>query len=129
MKAHLLLHLVLVLEYSSDVARPNLVSLLGRQWFEIEGRGLANDLASVPGFITALRDTMRIKRGGLLWLGLPCSSQLGKGFWNEEPLNLHGLRRMYTECLFESVVHFHVDRDDAAARVHFWRHEWPGFSS
>ena len=41
------------------------------------GRGSDNDFLSNRGFATALRDTLRLRRGGLLFAGLPCGSWLG----------------------------------------------------
>jgi hypothetical protein len=47
-----------------------------RQWFDIEGRGEANDFLETQGFLFALRDTMRLSEGGLLFAGIPCSGCL-----------------------------------------------------
>jgi hypothetical protein len=33
-----------------------------------------NDILSIPGFLRALRLTLRLKIGGVLWTGTPCSS-------------------------------------------------------
>ena len=35
-------------------------------------------MASVPGFILSVRDTLRLRKSALLWIGLPCSSFLGR---------------------------------------------------
>lgn len=35
-------------------------------------------MMSVLGFMVAVRDTMRLKRGGLLFGGVPCSGSLGR---------------------------------------------------
>ena len=35
-----------------------------------------DDFTSVRGFILSVRDTMRVKRGGLLWCGHPCNPLL-----------------------------------------------------
>ena len=32
------------------------------------------DLGSIPGFLLAIQKVLRVRRGGLLWLGVPCSS-------------------------------------------------------
>ena len=40
------------------------------------GRGSSNDILGTAGFLTALRDVMRLAKGALLWVGLPCSSCL-----------------------------------------------------
>ncbi len=32
-----------------------------------------DDFCSVRGFLLSVRDTLRIKRGGLLWCGHPCN--------------------------------------------------------
>lgn len=32
------------------------------------------DLGTVPGFMVAIQKVLRIRRGGLLWLGVPCAS-------------------------------------------------------
>ena len=49
-----------------------------RQWFDVLHReGDCNNILSVPGFVVAVRDTLRIARGKVLWLGLPCNSCLG----------------------------------------------------
>lgn len=58
---------------------------LPRQWFDWEGRGEDNDFLSTTGFLWALRDTLRLRRGGLLWGGLPCCRSLESnmdGQWN-----------------------------------------------
>ena len=46
-----------------------------RQWMDILHRA-DNDFTSVMGFILSVRDTMRIKKGGLLWAGHPCGPSL-----------------------------------------------------
>ena len=48
-----------------------------RQWYDVIGRGSSNDILSTAGFLTALRDVLRLAKGALLWIGLPCSSCLG----------------------------------------------------
>ena len=48
-----------------------------RRWYDVTGRGSSNDILSTAGFLTALRDVMRLAKGALLWIGLPCSSCLG----------------------------------------------------
>ena len=47
-----------------------------RQWFDIEGRGEANNFLETQGFLFALRDTMRLSEGGLLFAGVPCGGCL-----------------------------------------------------
>ena len=47
-----------------------------RQWYDWETRGLLNDFLSDTGFLWALRDTLRLRKGALLWGGLPCCSYL-----------------------------------------------------
>ena len=49
---------------------------LPRQWYDWEGRGGDNDFLSTTGFLWALRDTLRLRRGALLWGGLPCCRSL-----------------------------------------------------
>lgn len=44
------------------------------QYYDWEARGAENDFLSTVGFLWALRDTMRLQRGALLWGGLPCCS-------------------------------------------------------
>ena len=51
-----------------------------RQWYDLLHRGARNDICGTLGFLTAVRDTMRIRQGGLLFAGLPCSSSLGFNF-------------------------------------------------
>ena len=46
------------------------------------------DLSSPMGFLLAVKNTMRLKKGGLLFGGVPCSSLFGPNilcdmFWNE----------------------------------------------
>ena len=49
-----------------------------RQWFDIDGRkGLGNDLTSLPGLLVAIRDLLRVKKGGLMHGGHPCNGSLG----------------------------------------------------
>ena len=48
-----------------------------RQSYDALERGGHNDILSVEGFLVALRDTLRLKKGGTLWGGLPCSTLLG----------------------------------------------------
>lgn len=55
--------------------------LAPRQWFDIDGRGTENDFLGVQGFLFALRDTMRLSPGALLFAGIPCSSFLGLLVW------------------------------------------------
>lgn len=49
-----------------------------RQWYDWQGRGEVNDFRSTAGFLWAIRDTMRLRRGGLLWGGVPCCRCLVK---------------------------------------------------
>lgn len=44
------------------------------QWFDILGRGSANDILQPGGFLFALRETMRLGPGSLLFAGVPCCS-------------------------------------------------------
>lgn len=44
------------------------------QWFDILGRGQSNDLLDPMGFMFALRETMRLSPGALLFAGVPCAS-------------------------------------------------------
>ena len=37
-------------------------------------RNADEDLSSIPGFLLAIQRVLRIRRGGLLWLGVPCGS-------------------------------------------------------
>ena len=49
-----------------------------RQWYDWESsRGSSNDFLSNTGFCFALRDVLRLRRGALLWGGLPCGPWLG----------------------------------------------------
>ena len=47
-----------------------------RQNYDIILRPDMNDLNTVPGLLTAARDLLRLKPGGLCFAGVPCSSQL-----------------------------------------------------
>lgn len=53
-----------------------------RQWFDWEMRGDHNNFLTDTGFLVALRDTLRLRRGALLWGGVPCSSLLDMITWN-----------------------------------------------
>lgn len=44
------------------------------QWFDILGRGQSNDLLDPMGFMFALRETMRLSPGALLFAGVPCAN-------------------------------------------------------
>ena len=48
-----------------------------RQWYDLLHRGSDNDICGVSGFLLALRDTLRLRVGGLLWAGHPCNPQPG----------------------------------------------------
>jgi hypothetical protein len=43
-----------------------------RDYYDINDRGVQNDLCSVIGFFIALRGILKVRRGGLLWGGVPC---------------------------------------------------------
>ena len=48
-----------------------------RQWFDKVGRaGSCNDLTTIEGLIVAIKDTLRIRRGGLMHGGHPCNGLL-----------------------------------------------------
>ena len=47
--------------------------LIPRQWFDIAGRGEDNNVLECQGFMFALRDTLRLSPGALLFAGVPCS--------------------------------------------------------
>ena len=49
-----------------------------RQWFDKLHRGAQNDLATLQGFVCAVRDCLRIKQGGYLHGGHPCNGCLGQ---------------------------------------------------
>ena len=51
--------------------------ILPRQWFDVLGRGSANDFLQPEGFLFALRETLRLGPGSLLWAGVPCSRSIG----------------------------------------------------
>ena len=59
------LALILVLDVANYVGSNRF-----RQWMDIQHRP-EDDFCSVQGFILSVRDTMRIKKGGLLWCGHP----------------------------------------------------------
>ena len=44
-----------------------------RQWYDKVGRPDSNDLTSLTGFLVALRDTLRLRKGALLHGGHPCN--------------------------------------------------------
>ena len=46
-----------------------------RQWMDISHRP-SDDFCGTTGFILALRDCLRLQRGGLLWAGHPCNPLL-----------------------------------------------------
>ena len=47
--------------------------LVPRQWYDILGRGADNDILQVGGFLFALKETLRLRPGALLFAGVPCS--------------------------------------------------------
>lgn len=60
-----------------EIAFMNLLSYLymyvvPRQWFDIIGRGQSNDILEPLGFLFALKETMRLTPGALLFGGIPC---------------------------------------------------------
>ena len=48
-----------------------------RQNYDLILRGEANDICGICGFLTAIRDCLRIASNGVLWSGVPCSRSLG----------------------------------------------------
>ena len=40
-------------------------------------KGHLHDITSPEGFLLSLKNVLRIRRNGLLWLGVPCNSNLG----------------------------------------------------
>ena len=69
-------NILLVLHGSNLIFFQSLmIIMIMRQWMDLMHRP-EDDFCSVQGFILAVRDTMRVKRGGLLWAGHPCSGFL-----------------------------------------------------
>lgn len=50
-----------------------LIYRLMRQWYDREQRGAQNDLGTLQGFVIAVRDALRLFRGGLMHGGHPCN--------------------------------------------------------
>ena len=48
-----------------------------RQWYDKLQRGDSNDLTTMVGLIIAVRDTLRVREGGLMHGGHPCNGCLG----------------------------------------------------
>ena len=44
-----------------------------RQWYDILGRGADNDILQDGGFLFALKETLRLRPGALLFAEVPCS--------------------------------------------------------
>lgn len=53
--------------------------LVLRQWMDLCHRP-HDDFCGVIGFIVALRDVLRLKRGGMMWVGHPCNPLLDRMF-------------------------------------------------
>jgi len=59
-------------ELTSSFRRQKLKS----QWYDVAYRGPDNDFTSTTGFLIAIRDTLRLRPGALLWGGIPCCSYI-----------------------------------------------------
>jgi hypothetical protein len=68
-----------------------------RDFFDIQSRPDRNDMTTVTGFLFALRMTLRIQCGGILFGGVPCSSFI----W----LNLSS-KALLSDVVFAVVVVF-----------------------
>ena len=79
---------------------PRLAEL--RQWMDILaelGRGTQNDLLSVEGWLLAVRETLRLKRGrGLFFAGHPCHPWLWMNSWNHNPIII--ILHIIYRCVF-----------------------------
>jgi hypothetical protein len=73
---HCMLLPLLPLICSLFVSLSLLVWLTLRQWYDVAYRGPDNDFTSTTGFLIAIRDTLRLRPGALLWGGIPCCSHL-----------------------------------------------------
>ena len=61
---------------SRSIHDTRLVILL-RQWYDILGRGDDNNILECGGFMFALKETLRLSPGSLMFAGVPCSRYLG----------------------------------------------------
>lgn len=58
----------------NQVTQQSIIFSLLRQWYDLLYReGDQNNFLSVTGFLVALRDVLRVKRGGVVWIGHPCN--------------------------------------------------------
>ena len=60
---------------SHDISVP-VAKLQLRQWYDVKDRGECNNICTVLGFLQAIKSTLRVREGGTLFAGLPCSSIL-----------------------------------------------------
>ena len=63
---------------------------LSRQWMDVLHRE-TDDFCSVRGFLLSIRDTLRIRKGGLLWCGHPCGPFLVLSQAASQPTQWHSL--------------------------------------
>ena len=64
---------------------------LRAQSYDILQRDDINDVLSIEGWFVALRDCLRLARGGLLWGGIPCNTCLSSCYC----IQLHDLASFF----------------------------------
>jgi hypothetical protein len=62
-----------------------------RDYYDICDRGADNDLSTTAGLLIAIRNTLRIVEGGLLYGGVPCNSFIFMNSANTQRTDLNPL--------------------------------------
>ena len=71
-----------------------------RQWFDCAGRsGAINDLTTLEGLLVAIKDVLRVRRGGLVHAGHPCNGFLVCILLSHWLLGLY--RFFFSKCIHE----------------------------
>jgi len=70
------IYIYIILRVMCLVKKSGLKQQIVRRKFDIT-ESATQDLASDTGFLLALRNTLRLRPGAILWGGVPCSTFLG----------------------------------------------------
>ena len=83
---------------------------LPRQWYDILGRGQANDMLDPTGFLFALREVMRLGPGSLLFAGIPCCRCLDGIFLGSKECKYVHSVVLWTHCLWCINIPTHINK-------------------
>ena len=101
-----------------------------RDYYDVVSRPTLNNILTLPGYMVALRQTLRLVAGGLLWGGVPCSSFvfLSSGTTGRKKDNPMGWDTPSVRMGNLTALRFMLLVAVAMCRGSFWAIEQPGSS-